>query len=150
MRAKASLSRFKNVFFTVARHAVLHIVHQRAARWPRLARALPGSNLSGPQRFRKAIEEMGGTFIKFGQMLAMQSDLLPLDYCAALFSLFDQVPAFDYSEVEKTFREDLGQTPAEIFESFDIQPIATGSIGQVHVAMLQGKKVAVKVRRPTI
>lgn len=150
MKVRASLSRFKNVFFIAARHAVLYIIHQRAGRWPRLARALPASDLPGPKRFRLAIEEIGGTFIKFGQMLAMQSDLLPLEYCAALFSLFDQVPAFDYSEVEKTFREDLGQTPAEIFESFDAQPIATGSIGQVHAAMLRGCKVAVKVRRPSI
>ncbi|PYP90385.1 MAG: hypothetical protein DMG65_11760 [Candidatus Angelobacter sp. Gp1-AA117] len=150
MRAKASLSRFKNVFFTVARHAVLHIVHQRAARWPRLARRIPGTRLSGPRRLRLAIEEIGGTFIKFGQMLAMQSDLMPLEYCAALFSLFDQVPAFPYSDVEKTFLEDLQRRPQEVFDQFDPAPVATGSIGQVHVAMLQGKKVAVKIRRPTI
>ena len=102
MRVKASLSRFKDVFLILARHASLHVLHQRAARWPRLARMVPGARLSGPKRFRLAIEEMGGTFIKFGQMLAMQSDLLPLEYCAALFSLFDQVPAFSYAEVEKT------------------------------------------------
>lgn len=150
MRAKASLFRFKDIFLTVARHVLLHVAHHRAARWPRLARALPGSNLPAPKRFRLAIEEMGGTFIKFGQMLAMQSDLLPLEYCAALFSLFDQVPAFAYSEVEKTFLEDLQRRPQEIFDQFDPAPVATGSIGQVHVAMLQGKKVAVKVRRPTI
>ena len=80
----------------------------------------------------------------------MQSDLLPLEYCAALFSLFDQVPPFDYREVEKTFLEDLGQAPVEIFEAFDTKPVATGSIGQVHVATLGGRKLAVKVRRPTI
>lgn len=150
MRAKASLSRFKDVFLVVARHASLHVLHQRTARWPSLARMVPGTRLSGPKRFRLAIEEMGGTFIKFGQMLAMQSDLLPLEYCAALFSLFDQVPAFSYSAVEKTFQEDLGLTPAEIFDSFNLEPIATGSIGQVHSAVLRGCKVAVKVRRPTI
>src|SRR5439155_9599253 len=57
---------------------------------------------------------------------------------------------FDYQEVEKTFVEDLGQTPLEIFETFDTTPLATGSIGQVHVATLRGRKAAVKVRRPTI
>lgn len=150
MRVKASLSRFKDVFLIVARHASLHLLHQRAARWPRLARMVPGARLSGPKRFRLAIEEMGGTFIKFGQMLAMQSDLLPLEYCAALFSLFDQVPAFSYAEVEKNFLEDLERTPQEIFDYFEMVPVATGSIGQVHVAMLQGRKVAVKVRRPSI
>jgi ubiquinone biosynthesis protein len=150
MRAKASLFRFKDIFLIVARHACLHVVHQRTARWPRVSRMISGTRLPGPKRFRLAIEEIGGSFIKFGQMLAMQSDLLPLEYCAALFSLFDQVPPFPYAEVERTFVEDLQRRPKEIFDQFDPVPIATGSIGQVHVAMLQGRKVAVKVRRPTI
>jgi ubiquinone biosynthesis protein len=150
MKAKASLRRFRDIFLTILRHVVLHALYHNLTRWPRLARRLPGPNLSGPKRFRQAIEEIGGTFIKFGQMLAMQSDLLPLEYCAALFSLFDQVPPFDYSEVERTFVEDLQHTPLQIFDTFDVQPIATGSIGQVHVAVLRGVKLAVKVRRPTI
>jgi len=129
MKAKASLQRFRDIFLIILRHIVLHALHHNLARWPRLARRLPGPNLSGPKRFRQAIEEIGGTFIKFGQMLATQSDLLPLEYCAALFSLFDRVPPFDYSEVERTFREDLLRAPQEIFDSFDIEPIATGSIG---------------------
>jgi len=150
MKAKASLSRFKDLFLIAVRHASLHVLHQRTARWPRLARVVPGDRLSAPRRFRLCIEELGGTFIKFGQMLAMQSDLLPLEYCAALFSLFDQVPAFAYAEVERTFLEDLERTPQEVFDHFEIVPVATGSIGQVHAAMLQGRKVAVKVRRPSI
>jgi ubiquinone biosynthesis protein len=150
MKAKASLSRFKDIFFIAARHVVLHFLHRWLARWPRLARKIPGENIPGPKRFRLALEEVGGTFIKFGQMLAMQSDLLPLNYCTALFSLFDRVPPFSYEEVEKTFLEDLGQSPLETFESFDRRPLATGSIGQVHIATLAGRKVAVKVRRPTI
>lgn len=150
MRAKASLSRFKDLFLIVARHASLHVLHQWTARWPHFARMVPGSPLPGPKRLRLCIEELGGTFVKFGQMLAMQSDLLPLEYCAALFSLFDQVPPFSYSEVERTFMEDLQRTTQELFDHFETIPVATGSIGQVHVAMLQGQKVAVKVRRPSI
>ena len=150
MRAKASLRRFSDIFRTCTRHMALHVLHRHTVRWPKLARKIPGENLSGPNRFRLALEEIGGTFIKFGQMLAMQSDMLPLEYCTALFSLFDQVPPFDYAAVEQTFQEDLGQAPLDIFESFDPQPLATGSIGQVHVAVLNGRKVAVKVRRPTI
>lgn len=150
MKAKASLWRCKDILAITLRHLFQHALQRRFARWPTIARHLPGQDLPGPKRFRQAIEEIGGTFIKFGQMLAMQSDLLPLDYCAALFSLFDRVPPLDYSEVERTFTEDLQRTPQEIFDSFDIEPIATGSIGQVHVARLRDKKVAVKVRRPTI
>jgi len=150
MRAKASLYRFRDIFLVASRHAALQVLHTRLARFPRLARKIPGERLPGPKRFRLVIEEMGGTFIKFGQMLAMQSDMIPLEYCAALFSLFDQVPPFDYAEVEKTFVEDLERTPREIFDSFETHPIATGSIGQVHVATLRDRKVAVKIRRPTI
>jgi len=147
---KASLWRFKHILAVIVHHAFLHAIHQRIARWPRFARRLAGEGLSGPKRFRLVIEEIGGTFIKFGQMLAMQSDLLPLEYCAALSSLFDQVASFPYAEVEKILVEDLQRTPSELFDSFETQPIATGSIGQVHVATIRGQKMAVKVRRPTI
>ena len=92
MRAKASLYRFRDICGVAGRHLVLHVLHRRLARWPKLARRIPGENLPGPKRFRTVLEEIGGTFIKFGQMLAMQSDMLPLEYCTALFSLFDQVP----------------------------------------------------------
>jgi len=67
-----------------------------------------------------------------------------------LFTLFDQVPAFSYEEVEGIFQEELKQTPLQVFTFFDRTPIATGSIGQVHVAALGTDKVAVKIRRPTI
>jgi len=150
MRLKASLHRFTGIFLIAARHMLIQAVHQGVKRWSRLDRRISGERLTGPRRFRLAIEETGGTFIKFGQMLAMQSDMLPLNYCAALFSLFDQVAPFDYSKIEQTILEDLGQRPPEIFEHFEREPIATGSIGQVHVAVLNGRKVAVKVRRPTI
>jgi len=150
MRVRRSLSRFRGILLIVARHAALHAAHKQLARWPSIASRIPGENLSAPQRFRCAIEEIGGTFIKLGQMMAMQTDMLPLEYCNALFSLFDQVPSFDYADVEKTFKEDLDRTPREVFECFEKQPIATASIGQVHVATLNGQKVAVKVRRPTI
>jgi ubiquinone biosynthesis protein len=132
------------------RHLVVHGLHAFLGRWPILAARLPEPNLPGPERLRLAIEEIGGTFIKFGQMLAMQSDLLPLEYCRILSTLFDQVPAFNYAEVEQTFLEDLKQTPLQIFGSFDRTPIATGSIGQVHIATLGTQNVAVKIRRPTI
>jgi len=125
-------------------------MYPRLARWPNLARRLLGNQLSGPDRLRITFEEIGGTIIKFGQILAMQSDMIPLEYCRGLFGLFDRVPPFEYEHVQRTFLEDLGKTPEQIFESFNTIPFATGSIGQVHRGMLKGCKVAVKVRRPTI
>jgi ubiquinone biosynthesis protein len=145
-----SARRLIRIFRIVGRHSVAHSVHLGLKRWPKLAAKTLEQEVPGPLRLRLTIEEIGGTFIKFGQMLAMQSDLLPLEYCKVLFTLFDQVPPFSYQEVERIFEEDLGQTPLQIFGSFDRTPIATGSIGQVHVAMLGAQKVAVKVRRPTI
>ncbi len=145
-----SARRLIRIFRIVGRHSVAHGVHLGLKRWPKLAAKTLEQEVPGPLRLRLTIEEIGGTFIKFGQMLAMQSDLLPLEYCKVLFTLFDQVPPFSYQEVERIFEEDLGQTPLQIFGSFDRTPIATGSIGQVHVATLGAQKVAVKVRRPTI
>lgn len=150
MRAVKSFRRFTKVFRIAVLHLLIHFLSRCFATWPWLIRRLPNPNLTGPERFRLSIEEIGGTFIKFGQMMAIQSDLLPLEYCRALFTLFDRVPPFAYEEVERTFLEDLGRKPSELYNSFDPVPIATGSIGQVHLATLRSQKVAVKVRRPTI
>jgi ubiquinone biosynthesis protein len=150
MRAMANFRRFGHILHVVVRQVLIHVMSRRLAILPKLVRKIFGPPLSAPDRFRQLLEEMGGTFIKFGQMLALQSDLLPLEYCRALFTLFDSVAPFSYEQVEQTFREDLRRTPKEIFDSFDVRPIAAGSIGQVHVAMLGRQKVAVKVRRPTI
>jgi len=105
--------------------------------------------IPAPERLRMLFEELGGAFIKFGQMLALQPDLLSLEYCNALFNLLDRVPPFGFDEVESIFVEELGRRPSEIFERFDPNPLATASIGQVHLAWLDGRKLAVKVQRPT-
>ena len=107
-------------------------------------------HLSGPERLRAALEELGGSFIKFGQMLALQPDILSLEYCNGLFDLLDRITPFDYAEVEQIFVAEVGKTPSEVFDSFERLPIATASIGQVHVAYLDGRKVAVKVQRPRV
>jgi len=107
-------------------------------------------SVGGPLRIRLLLEEVGGTFLKFGQVLSLQPDIVPRAYCDALFDLLDRVPSFPYQDVERTFVEDLGRRPSEIFDTFDPRPVASASIGHVHVANLDGRKVAVKVRRPTV
>jgi ubiquinone biosynthesis protein len=126
------------------------LLGRRLVRWPSLARRLPPGDLPGPERLRQAIEDVGGTFIKFGQMLALQPDILPFEYCAALSDLLDRMAPFDMRGVDAAFAAELGRRPAEIFTSFDPVPIATASIGQVHVAWLDGRKLAVKVQRPSV
>jgi ubiquinone biosynthesis protein len=115
-----------------------------------VAQLFSRSSIDGPQRLRMLLEEVGGSFLKFGQVLSLQPDILPRAYCDALFDLLDRVPSFSYRDVERTFIEDLGRTPSEVFDSFDAKPIASASIGQVHVATLDGRRMAVKVRRPTV
>jgi len=133
----------------LAAHGLAHVVARRAAGWPRLARRVPLACLAGPQRFRRLFEDLGGSFIKFGQMLALQPDIVPIEYCNELFNLLDRVPPFPYADVERTVCEELGRSPEAIFDSFDREPLSAASIGQVHVAHLNGQKVAVKVQRPS-
>jgi ubiquinone biosynthesis protein len=118
-----------------------------ARRFPRL---LPRPEASGPERLRMALEEAGGTFIKLGQMLALQPDILSLEYCNALFKLLDRVEPFPYEAVERTFVEELGRPPEEVFDRFERESFAAASIGQVHRATLDGRLLAVKVRRPSV
>jgi ubiquinone biosynthesis protein len=102
-----------------------------------------------PERVRDLFQDLGGTFLKFGQMLALQPDILPIEFCNALFDLLDRVPPFPFDDVERIFIEDLGRPAIDLFDSIEISPVASASIGQVHAATLAGRKVAVKVQRPT-
>jgi ubiquinone biosynthesis protein len=145
-----NLRRLGHIAAMLVRHLLAHVVGNRLARWPWLAHRVPHSTLSGPERLRALFEDLGGTFIKFGQMLALQPDILPFAYCNALFNLLDRITPFGFELVEKTFVDEFGGGPAEIFDHFDPQPIATASIGQVYVGYLGGRKVAVKVQRPSV
>ena len=146
----ANLRRLIDIVTVIIRHAVAHLAGALLNRWPKLAFGAKFARISGPQRLRLFFEDLGGTFIKFGQMLALQPDILSLEYCNALFDLLDRCAPFDYLHIERIFVEEVGKTPAEIFDSFESQPLATASIGQVHIARLRGLKVAVKVQRPSV
>jgi ubiquinone biosynthesis protein len=147
---KGSLARLARIVRVLARHGVSVRMKSWVERWPFLTRRFPSTTLSRPDRLRVMLEEVGGTFIKFGQMLALQPDILPREYCNALFDLLDRIEPFSYAEVERVIVEELGETPDKLFDSFDREPLSTASIGQVHVAWLRGKKVAVKVQRPNV
>lgn len=147
------LSNIRRLFFILrvcGAHLVAHALGPRLAGWPWLARRLPPGDLSHPRRLCVLLQDLGGTPLKFGQMLALQPDILSIEYCNALFDLLDRVPPFGFAEVERVLREETGVPPAEMFERFEPTPIATASIGQVHVAWLDGRKVAVKVQRPVV
>lgn len=140
--------RLLHVGRVLAVHGLAHALVRTGWAWPR--RLVPLTKLTGPQRFRRLFEDLGGSFIKFGQMLALQPDIVTLEYCDELFNLLDRIAPFAYEDVERVFIEELGAPPADFFDAFVRDPLATASIGQVHAAVLNGRKVAVKVQRPSV
>src|ERR671918_254028 len=102
------------------------------------------------ERLRLMLDELGPTFVKFGQLLSTRPDVVPPDIVFELKALQDDVRPFSFAEVELVLREDLGLTVEQAFVEIDEVPIASASIGQVHRAVLpDGREVAVKVQRPT-
>lgn len=102
-----------------------------------------------PKEVREALEELGLTFLKFGQVLAMRRDLLPAAYIDELKLLHDQLPAMDFAVVRSTVEVELGAPLTKLFSSFSETPLAAATIAQVHEATTQsGRHVAVKVQRP--
>lgn len=101
------------------------------------------------EHMRKMFEELGPTFVKFGQLLSTRPDALPGDIIVELRKLQDAVPPFSFEVVETTIEKELGLTIERLFLEFDEVPIAAASIGQVHRAVLpNGDQVIVKVQRP--
>ncbi len=101
------------------------------------------------QKLRLAFEELGPTFIKFGQILSTRPDLLPKDYIQELSKLQDKVPPFPFSQIKEIFEEDFKQTLEESFKWVDEEPLASASVAQVHRATtFDGEEVVLKVQRP--
>ena len=104
-----------------------------------------------PKKVRMAMDELGGTFVKLGQLLSLRPDLIPKEYCDEFGKLQDNVSGFSFSEAKKIVEEELKHKINEIFSGFEEDPIASASIGQVHKAkLLNGIRVVVKVQRPEI
>lgn len=102
-------------------------------------------------RIRRALEDLGPIFVKFGQALSTRRDLLPEDIAGELVKLQDRVPPFPGVEARRTIEEALGRPVEELFLSFDEHPLASASVAQVHGARLKdGQKVVVKVLRPGV
>jgi ubiquinone biosynthesis protein len=94
-------------------------------------------------------ESLGATFIKVGQIMSSRADILPPEVITPLTRLQDRVRPFNIEKVPKIIQESLGQSIEEIFDSFDLVPVSSASVAQVHRACLKnGQEVAVKIRRP--
>jgi ubiquinone biosynthesis protein len=126
------------------RHRLTDLIPRRGG-----SELVEGTPSQRGQHLREMLDELGPTFVKFGQLLSMRPDVLPPDIIAELRGLQDDVRPFPYEDVERVVREDLGQPIERLFTEFDREPIAAASIGQVHRAVLpNGRVVAVKVQRP--
>jgi len=107
--------------------------------------------LSVGERIRKTCEELGPTFIKFGQILSTRTDIITENVARELSKLQDAVPPFPFEKAKEMVEREFGAKIEDIFESFSAEPIASASMSQVYVARLHsGMKVAVKVQRPDI
>ncbi len=107
--------------------------------------------LSRAERVRMALEELGPTYIKLGQILSTRPDLVPVDFIEEMAKLQDKVPAFPFTDLKRILLEELDRPIEKVFDYLDETPLASASIGQVHRARLTGgEEVAVKVQRPGI
>ena len=107
--------------------------------------------LSQPQRLRMAMEELGPTFIKLGQLLSTRPDVLDQEFIQEFSKLQDEVPAVTIEQIKTQIRRELGYPADELFAEFSEEPLAAASIAQVHRGKLRsGEEVVFKIRRPGI
>jgi len=138
-----NLGRLSEIAQVAVRHGFGYAVDGRKAGDPDTGQTARGRHL------REMLDELGPTFVKFGQLLSTRPDIVPPDIIAELRGLQDDVRPFPYADVEKTVHEELGQPIERLFTEFDERPLAAASIGQVHRATLpNGRRVVVKVQRP--
>jgi ubiquinone biosynthesis protein len=104
-----------------------------------------------PEVLKKILVELGPFYVKLGQLLSTRPDLLPANYIEALTALQAQVPPVAWTDIEIVITEQLAKPIEQVFKYINPQPIAAGSIGQIHRAtLLSGEEVAIKVLRPGI
>ena len=138
-----NLGRLSEIAQVAVRHGFGYVLEGR-----RKAPADGGGTARG-RHLREMLDELGPTFVKFGQLLSTRPDIVPPDVVAELRGLQDDVRPFPFADVERVVREELGQPIERMFREFDHNALAAASIGQVHRAVLpNGKHVAVKVQRP--
>ena len=151
------IARLLEVYRVLGRYQIDTLIPSDRTPWSiRLLIALNPSRLSAVDapravRLRRAIEDLGPVFIKFGQLLSTRRDLLPPDIADELARLQDQVPPFDSSEAVAIIERELSAPIDQLFSQFDTSSLAAASVAQVHSAQLpSGESVVVKVLRPNV
>jgi ubiquinone biosynthesis protein len=151
------MRRFGTITRVLVRHGFGDLVDRRVGgRAKKLEGAVDRESLArlgfpSPRRVRLALEELGPSFVKLGQLMSTRADIFPQEYIEEFKKLQDQVPPAPFVDIKRVVEGDLKRPLARIFLEFDAEPVAAASVGQVHVATLfSGEKVAVKVIRPGI
>ena len=152
------LRRYQQIGATFMRHGFGFAINQlqpavrnRLRRPSTVPVRVPAEALA--EHFRLALQELGPTFVKFGQVLSTRPDLLPPAYITELSRLQDAVPPVPWEDIRAVLTGELGKVPEEVFATIDPLPIAAASISQVHLATLRngdGCTVVVKVQRPGV
>lgn len=138
-------------FGDVVRRIGLASVLERAGRLVRWNDSQQMLRMTAPVRVRSAMQELGPTFVKLGQVLATRVDLLPPEWIAELSELQNAVPALPYAAIREQLEADLGAPPSQVFAFLDESPMAAASLAQAHRARLHdGREVVLKIRRPGI
>lgn len=141
-------------FGAISRVLIKHGLGEVADRlWGRSRRTAKtaGSGLPDPARVRRALEELGPSFIKLGQLMSTRGDIFPPEYIEELSKLQDRVPPVPFNDIKATIERELGRPLEALFQGIESQSMAAASVAQVHAAHLKsGEKVAVKVIRPGI
>jgi ubiquinone biosynthesis protein len=152
-----NLGRTREIVTILLNHGFGDVVERlrlmRYLRWWRrviMRRPEPAPSLTVAQRVRLAIEELGPTFVKFGQVVSTRPDLVPAPIIAQLEKLQEHVPPFSGDQAVHLLEAELNAPVDKLFAQFDSQPLAAGSLGQVHRAVhFDGRQLAVKIRRPS-
>ena len=157
--AARDMGRLNTILGVLIRHGFGDMVHRlglsdalakagHALQW---SHAADLSRLEAPVQLRLAIEELGPTFVKLGQILAGRTDLFGPAWITEFEKLHSHVPAVPFEDLRAQLQEDWGQPPQSLFARLDTEPLAAASIAQVHSAQLHdGREVIVKIRRPGI
>jgi ubiquinone biosynthesis protein len=148
-----NLGRLSEIAQVAAKHGFGYFLesHKLTDLLPWHQKVLPpeGARSQRGVHLREMLDELGPTFVKFGQLLSTRPDVVPPDIIAELRALQDDVRPFPFAQVEDVMRTELGQPIERLFLEFEQSPTAAASIGQVHRAVLpNGRRVAVKVQRP--